>query len=252
LGLDAVVYLVGLMLAYRVLFPGQLALVVRLLPGGNPAARWLGRGSVAATRRMRILRGPAARWLAQNFGADSADTQTTEAERACLARHARGRREVVELGVMDGVTTALLRSVMAGNGTVTGIDPHPPGRLGVSFERLIARRQLRRYANGRAVLLRQTSYDAAAQWTRPIDFLFIDADHCWSAIERDWREWAGHVAVGGVIALHDSQTVPDRPDHDSVRFTREVVLEDDRFVVVDVVDSLTVLERCPVRMSTPS
>ena len=38
-----------------------------------------------------------------------------------------GRRSLVEIGVMHGATTALLRSVMASDGVVTGIDRHPPG-----------------------------------------------------------------------------------------------------------------------------
>jgi hypothetical protein len=37
--------------------------------------------------------------------------------------------------------------------------------------------------------------------------------------------------------------MPDRDDLDSVRFTKDVVLCDPRFAVVDTVDSLTVLER---------
>src|SRR5204862_4778028 len=120
---------------------------------------------------------------------------------------ARGRRSMVELGVMHGVTTALLRSVMAPDGTIVGIDPHPPGRLGVSFERLTARHEMSRHPRGHARLIRQTSSDAAARWTMPIDFLFVDADHSWAAIERDWHDWVPHVASGGIIALHDSHSV---------------------------------------------
>src|SRR5262249_47954579 len=126
---------------------------------------------------------------------------------------------------------------------VTGIDPHPPGRLGLSFERAIALRETARPARGRAVLLREWSHEAARRWTAPIDFLFIDADHSWAGIDRDWRDWSPLVAPGGVVALHDSRSLPDRPDPDSVRYTAEVVLRDPRFRPIDAVESLTVLER---------
>jgi predicted O-methyltransferase YrrM len=192
---------------------------------------------------MIALDGAAGRWVRYRLGLAEADTQTTAAEQACLARHAAGRRSLVELGVMHGATTALLRRVMAPAGIVTGIDRHPPGRLFVSFERLTAKRELARHPRGRAVLLRQWSYEAARDWATPIDFLFIDGDHSWSGLERDWRDWTAHLVAGGVVALHDSRSMPDREDLDSVRFTDEIVLNDPRFAVVDAVDSLTVLER---------
>lgn len=192
---------------------------------------------------MSIWNGAAALYVRYRLGLIKADTQTTAPERACLTRHAAGRRGLVEIGVMHGATTALLRSVMASDGVVTGIDRHPPGRLWVSFERLFAQHELARHPRGRAVLLREWSYDAARQWTTPIDFLFIDGDHSWTGLERDWQDWTPHVLPGGLVALHDSRPMPDREGPDSVRFTNEVVLHDPRFAVVDAVDSLTVLER---------
>jgi predicted O-methyltransferase YrrM len=186
--------------------------------------------------------GAAVLWVQYRIGLVHPDTQTTEAERACIARHAAGRSSLVELGVMHGATT-LLRQVMAPEGVVTGIDRHPPGRLFVSFERLTAKRELARHPRGRAVLLRQWSHEAARDWTMPIDFLFIDGDHSWNGLERDWRDWTARLVAGGVVALHDSRSMPDRKDLDSVRFTNEIVLHDSRFAVVDAVDSLTMLVR---------
>ena len=78
---------------------------------------------------MSLWHGAAASYARYRLGLQPADTQTTAAEQACLARHATGRRNLVEIGVMHGATTALLRSVMAPEGVVTGIDRHPPGRL---------------------------------------------------------------------------------------------------------------------------
>jgi predicted O-methyltransferase YrrM len=187
----------------------------------------------------------APRWVRYRLGLVGPSTQTTAAERACLARHAAGRRCLVELGVMHGVTTAVLRAAMAADGVVYGVDPHPPGRMGISFERLVARRELRKHPRGSAVLVRKCSRDAARGWKAPIDFLFIDADHSWDAIAADWSDWTPHVVAGGRVGLHDSRSVAEREDHDSVRFTTEVVLADDRFRVIDAVDSLTVLERRP-------
>jgi predicted O-methyltransferase YrrM len=192
---------------------------------------------------MSILQGSAARWLKHQFGSCAAVTQVTPAERACLAKYASGKRSLVEIGVMYGANTALLRSVMDPSGTITGIDPHPPGRLGVSFERWIAVREMARYPRGRAVLLRRMSWEAAAAWLTPIDFLFVDGDHSWAGIERDWHDWSPHLVDGGVVALHDSRPVRGQPELDSVRYTQEIILADRRFQEIDAVESLTVLER---------
>jgi predicted O-methyltransferase YrrM len=166
-------------------------------------------------------------------------------ERRCLARHAKGKQALVEIGVYEGATTALFRSVMHPDGAVTGIDPHPPGRLGVSFERWIALREIEQHRRGRAVLLRAFSHEAARTWHQPIDFLFLDGDHSWAAIECDWTDWSSLVVAGGVIALHDSRSVPARPDLGSVAYTEQVILSDPRFELLEQVQSLTVLQRRP-------
>ena len=73
----------------------------------------------------------------------------------------------------------------------------------------------------------------------------VDGDHSYEGLKADWEGWAGLIAPGGIVALHDSRPTPTRPIHDagSVRYTAGVVRADSRFHVVDQVDSLTVLER---------
>ncbi len=182
-------------------------------------------------------------WTLHALHLRAAATQTTAAERACLARHAKGRVAIVELGVMHGATTRLLSEAAASNGRVTAVDPFPPGRLGVSFEYAISRREAPRGAGAPCRFLRQTSDAALLDWRDPIDFLFIDADHSWAAIERDWHGWTPFVVEGGLVALHDSRPLAGRPIYDSVRFTETVVLPDPAFSVVETADSLTVVRR---------
>ena len=132
---------------------------------------------------------------------------------------------------------------MAADGVLTGLDPHPPGRLGVSFERWIAQREVGKYPRGQVELLRKLSHEAVSSWTRAIDFLFIDGDHSWKGIDGDWRGYSPFVEPEGVVLLHDSRSVPWREDLESVRYTATVILKDPRFRVIEEVDSLTVLER---------
>lgn len=182
-------------------------------------------------------------WLLHRLGLKPADTQLTSAEQNCLERRASGRRSLLEIGVMHGASTALLRRAMAADGVLTGLDPHPPGRLGVSFERWIAEREVSKYPRGHVELLRKLSHEAVSTWTRALDFLFIDADHSWNGVDRDWRGYSPFVEAEGVVLLHDSRSVPWREDPESVRYTATVILQDPRFRMVEEVDSLTVLER---------
>lgn len=194
---------------------------------------------------MRVL----THYLSWAVGLATATTQTTDAERACLARHATGRRRLAEVGVWHGVTTCVLKRAMDPVGVLYAIDPYPVGRLGVSFPRRIARHAVSRARGGRVEWMRMTGADAARYMADkhlgPVDFVFIDGDHSYDGLRADWEGWAPLVAPGGVVALHDSRSSADRriEDAGSARYTRERIHPDPRFAVVEEVDTVSVLRR---------
>lgn len=49
-----------------------------------------------------------------------------------------------------------------------------------------------------------------AGWSGPLCFVFIDGGHAMDTALADYRAWAGHVARGGVLAIHD--VFPDPKD----------------------------------------
>jgi predicted O-methyltransferase YrrM len=183
-------------------------------------------------------------YIAWKVGLASATTQTTTAERDCLARHAAGRRRLVEIGVWHGVTTKRLRAAMHPHGVLSAVDPFPVGRLGFSVQQRIAHSEVGAVVNGRVDWLRATG-SAAAHDHEPVDFVFIDGDHSEAGLLADWRAWSPLVEPGGIVALHDSRSTPERAidDAGSVKVTNTVILRDERFEAVDAVDSLTVLRR---------
>jgi predicted O-methyltransferase YrrM len=192
---------------------------------------------------MRVL----AHFALWSLGLASAETQTTEAERDCLARHAAGKKRGAEIGVWHGVTTCRLRKAMAADATLFAGDPFPAGRLGFSAQRIIANREVSRLSMGNVQWIRQTGAEAAhsLRGSGLFDFVFIDGDHSYEGLEADWTGWSRLLASGGVIALHDSRSTPERPisNAGSVLFTQEVILADRRFEMVETVDSLTVVQR---------
>jgi predicted O-methyltransferase YrrM len=178
------------------------------------------------------------------LGVAEAETQTTVAERDCLARHAAGRRRVVEIGVWHGVTTKRLRSAMDPTGVLTAVDPFPLGRLGISLQERIAHHEVSTIPNGTVAWIRTTGAEAA-RGHGSVDFVFIDGDHSEAGLLADWKAWSPLVEAGGIVALHDSRSSRERriDDAGSVKVTNEVVLPDKRFELLDTVDTLTVLTR---------
>jgi hypothetical protein len=194
---------------------------------------------------MRVFR----QFLLWNIGLAKPQTQTTEAERACMARHATGKKRLAEIGVYQAVTTCQLRQAMAPDGVLLAVDPFAPGRLGFSYDRMIARGETRRISNGKIRWLRMTGKEAAQDKAVAelggVDFVFIDGNHSYEGLRDDWEGWSPRVVSGGIVALHDSRSYDghDIESAGSVKFTREIITRDPRFQVVETVDSLTVLQR---------
>ena len=179
--------------------------------------------------------------------------QTSDAERDCIARHSSGKKSIAEIGVWHGVTTCRLRRAMDPEGVLMAVDPYLPGKLGYSAPRIIAQREVSRVAGGTVNWLRTTGEDAARRMSaansRTFDFVFIDGDHTYESLQADWEGWSKLIAPGGIVALHDSRSSSSRyiPDYvGSLRYTRDVIVHDPRFQVIETFESLTVLKRHPL------
>jgi predicted O-methyltransferase YrrM len=187
--------------------------------------------------------------LKWTVGLADPEVWTTEAERGCLARHAAGKRKIVEVGVWHAGTSKALRAAMAPDGVFYAVDPYEPGRLGFSIPRVVGRAELDRVPNGRVVWIRATGADAASgddvRSAAPFDFVFIDAAQTYEALRTEWQAWSSLVDQGGILALHDSRRMDGdtSAEQTSVRYAREVVFQDPRFELVEAVDTLSVLKR---------
>jgi predicted O-methyltransferase YrrM len=139
----------------------------------------------------------------------------SEEEAALLQRLCRGRRRVVELGVYEGGSAALLAGWMDAGSELHLVDPfgeHPDalpagwGALEPATRKVVARAAARRGDGAPSVHWHVAlSQDLAPRWTDPIDLLFIDGDHSEEGCRRDWDGFHGHVAPDGVVLIHDSR-----------------------------------------------
>src|ERR1043165_8983461 len=120
-------------------------------------------------------------------GVEAPASQVTDRELQCLLSYARDAKVIVEIGCYEGSTTVALAA--STNGRVYSIDPFFSGRLGVCYGELVAKalRWRRRLKN--IQFLKAFSHDVAPQFQESVDLIFIDADHSYEAIKKDWHDW---------------------------------------------------------------
>lgn len=128
-----------------------------------------------------------------------------------------GSGDVVELGSWSGLTTCYLATACAalGHGHVYAVDTFIGSKEDGATYDAVARyggstwpafkdrvRQARLHANITA-LVGDTVERAATYPGRAIRVLFIDADHSFAGVSRDFEAWWPHVAPGGLVVFHD-------------------------------------------------
>lgn len=139
----------------------------------------------------------------------------------------------VEIGSARGKSTCYIGAALRdnGGGKLYAIDPHTSTLWNDSrsVDTLpILRQNLRRFDLIRQVeILRASSAEAAAGWNLPIDLLFIDGDHSYGGVKRDWELFAPFVQPFGNIIFHDTlwdlrPPMPKRADMGVPQFVDEL------------------------------
>ena len=83
----------------------------------------------------------------------------------------------------------------------------------------------------------------ARAWATPLAFLFIDGGHGMEPARLDYELWVPHVAVGGILCIHDVFENPKdggRPPYEQIYVP---AMKSGRFVEEKAVGSLRVLRR---------
>jgi predicted O-methyltransferase YrrM len=174
------------------------------------------------------------------LGLEFPQSQVSDDEMTCLLSYANHADVVVEIGCYEGKTSAMLAGRTTGK--VYSIDPFFKGRVGICYSELIAKVERRRQGLKNIEFIKAFSHEAAPQFTKPIDLLFIDADHSYDAVKRDWEDWFPKVRKGGIVALHDSRPAPNSPERlGSMKFYEEYIPTVSNVKEVDAVGSMVVL-----------
>ncbi|MFO0959084.1 MAG: class I SAM-dependent methyltransferase [Isosphaeraceae bacterium] len=141
----------------------------------------------------------------------------------------------VEIGSARGKSACVVGLALKenGHGRLYAIDPHAStdwnDTESVETYDLIRKHLAAVGVQDQVEIVRSYSDQAAAGWKRRIDVLFIDGDHTYEGVKRDWDLFVPHVPETGVVIFHDTAWSADegfqaqsRPDMGVPRFVDEL------------------------------
>ena len=119
-------------------------------------------------------------------------------------------KRVLEIGTCKGGTLYLWTRAAQPDATIVSVDLRS-GKVSGSYSRLrtpIYRRFARRQQRLHLVRADSHQMDTLERVKQlfggsEIDFLFIDGDHTYEGVKRDWEMYSTLVRKGGIIAFHD-------------------------------------------------
>ena len=154
---------------------------------------------------------------------DGIKTYSNEEALDALADHAsRVVGNIVEIGVYQG--GSLRRIAEATDAHVYGIDTwglegayasgsEDPEKYGVA-NMFRAEAHVEGLLN--VTLIRGFSDEVADDWYRTVDMLYIDAEHTYDAVIRDFLAWRPHLEHRAIVAFDDYRSPRNKPVKDAV------------------------------------
>lgn len=131
----------------------------------------------------------------------------------------------VEIGRFKGGSTFLIAQAL-GQGKLVSIDLHRKMMLkseGASYDEQL-RFALRRFKLADKVELAVADSSTYPNADSSVDLIFIDGDHTYEGVKRDYQHWLNAVKPGGHIIFHDAcSSRPHATVHEGItRFVREI------------------------------
>jgi MMP 1-O-methyltransferase len=129
------------------------------------------------------------------------------------AKNSSKKGTIVEIGSFKGKSTVFLaKGSLAGKKIkIVAIDPHISNleHTDKKSSYPIFKANLKKAGVAQMVVpIVAKAEDAVKKWKKPISFLWIDGDHSYEGVKKDFDLWSPFVIEGGLIAFHDS-TVSD-------------------------------------------
>ena len=163
----------------------------------------------------------------------------------CLAKDAESGC-IVEIGSYRGKS-----SVFLGKGSLAGyrlpvhaVEPHKTftveggGKYGARDRTVFYETMLKHQCSEIVSLINLSSEQFTSNWTDKISLLWIDGDHSYNGVKRDFTCWEPHLDPEAVVAFHDSIDPQLGP-----RLIINELLRSGTWEQVSMIDSITVIRR---------
>ena len=165
---------------------------------------------------------------------------------------------IVEIGAAYGGSSFLFLRNLQPHAHLFSIDPFVVDSMGdfQATQKLCTQRVTRALNDcgigerlNQWTLIPKYSYDVVPSWRQPVDVLFIDGDHRYEAVRKDFEDWFPFVEVGGFVLFHDSckpeNVAPDTYDYgwDGPSALVRELLKDPRLVLVEQVFSVSIFKK---------
>lgn len=175
----------------------------------------------------------------------------TAEEGALLYRYAADTKDgcIVEVGSFRGKSAVALALGVRSQEASTRppiycIEPHRPftgfyaGEFGPQDRGVFYEVMCRTGAFAEVALINLSSEQVAPLWQEPVSLAFIDGDHSYEGVRRDFECWEPHLLTGGMLAFDDATD----PTCGPYQLVREIV-DSGRFIQIEGVGKLVVLKK---------
>ena len=173
--------------------------------------------------------------LREHFWQDNMGRFKERAGLFYIASKLNNPKTIVEIGSWVGVSTCYIAAGLASNSKahIFGVDTFKGTTInevasvawnksvsnmgGTTLNRFIENVKLTGFEKKISPIVSE-SHIAAKKWKNEIDFLFIDGDHFYESVKKDFDAWFPYLSSDGVLAFHDY----DEKHPEVVKFVDEV------------------------------
>jgi hypothetical protein len=154
---------------------------------------------------------------------------------------------IVEIGVLFGDSTRYFLTNT--DVPVYGIDPIIPDSMNASLIGNLEIINKIKEEFPKFTFINDYSFNVVKDFNYKFDYLFIDADHLYEAVKRDFLDWYPLLSDNGYLGFHDSAAFRGGAYHwpGPSRFVDELLEELDKYNLVHyrTLNSLTILQKLP-------
>lgn len=177
------------------------------------------------------------------LGIDKPETQTSINEQNLIKKYAAQSVNAVEIGIYEGYNSRLIAEMI--RGTLYGIDPFfANGFFKTSYQEKIATKYVADKKN--VVFIKKLSWDALNDIPEGVDFIFVDGDHSFEGVKKDFEIFSKKLSQNGVLLFHDARQYEGglpKSDWGPVRLVNEIIRNNGNWQITDEADSLVVIKK---------